>query len=198
MLTRTVYRRHIFEMVEELSDAVFWTLILCLFFIPAGILFDYHRIWGFCLLSFFPIAKFFIEVLNWWNEKYIVEVSPDSEVLRKQWGIINRKEIKDPMKIVSVFKEEPLHMRLIGACRVKVTSASNAYIEGRLVPIAFWEEVDRITSGLRKIAKAEATGNVTLDMARMAPEFVAAGLMSDVVARAFIEETYSAMWRQTA
>jgi len=195
MLTRTVYRRHIFEIVEEFSDAVFWTAILCLFFIPVGILSDHHRLWAFCLLSLFPIAGFGIEILRWWNERYIIEISPDGEALRKQWGILNRKEIKDSMKAVGVFKEEPLYMRLIGACRIQVKSSSNAYIEGRLVPTAFYEELDRITSGLKKARSVESTGNVVIDMVRMAPQLVEAGLVDEAIVRAFVEETYGAMWR---
>lgn len=195
MVTRTVYRRHIFEMVEELSDAIFWTLILCLFFVPAGILFDFHRLWALCLLSFFPIAKFFIEILKWWNERYIIEVSPDSEALRKQWGVLTRKEIKDNLKAVSVFYEEPLYMRLIGARRLQVRSSSNAYIEGKLVPIKFWEELDRVTSGLKKGREVEPTGNAVIDMVKMAPQLVDAGLVNEAVVRAFIEDTYGMMWR---
>lgn len=195
MIIKATYRRHVFEVVEELSDAIFWTVILCGLSVPAGILLNYHRLWAFALLSIYPVARFFIELLSWWNELYIIEEGDDSAVLRKHWGIINKKRISDPLKNVSLFSEQSLHMRVLGACRIKVSSAANTFIEGRLVPVAFLQKLDQIISGHKGSIESESTGNVTLDMARMLPHLVDVGLVDPMIARGFIETTIGEMWR---
>lgn len=195
MITKVTYRRHIFEIVEELSDAMFWTMILCGFFISAGILLSYHRLWILAAFSIYPVTRLFIETLGWWNELYIIEEGPDTAMLRKHWGIIKKRRISDPLKNVSLFSEQSLHMRILGACRIKVSSATNVFIEGRLVPIEFLQKLDRIISGHKRTIEDEPTGNVTLDIARLLPHFVEANLVDPMIAKGFIENTLQAMWR---
>jgi hypothetical protein len=181
-------RRHVFELVEEFADMVWWSAILTGFTWSIATLADRPRLWFFLGLCFLPIGRFLWEVISWWREVLVLEEAPAGGVIRRKWGVLRDREVKDSLKNVAIVKNAPIHYKLIGAVNLHVSSATNTYIDSHLVPVHFWDELDRATSGITTNVEVD-TGDPILNAL---PLLVQVGLVDPRLAKAYTERTLTA------
>lgn len=181
------YRRHHFELIEELADMIWWTSIICGLAIPASELLRYPQLKFLCALILFPIWRLFWEILSWRAEVLILEETPAGPMIRKKWGVLRTREIKDKVGSLALHKDEPIWLRLIGAVKVHVTSASNSYIDARLMRKEFWGRLDRMHSGMKDNKEITPSGNTALDLVQIMPGLVNQGLVSPTKAQWFVD-----------
>lgn len=150
-------RRSQFEIVEEVSEAIFHNM----------------WIWGSCILfcqifkpeSMYPALAFFIpaiilsskainEVAGWLNEIYIVandEVNSGGRVY-KFYGWLEKTRIDEAITSNSPTKaaNRPLHFRIWRWItgqdmeRVKLYSQNHTFLEGRKMPYAFYRALEQV------------------------------------------------------
>lgn len=158
------YRRVTYEVVEELSDALFWLLVIT----SASLLLIAYIGWqgvGVLFLDAIPILYFLAEILRWKNEKYTIFRTSDGYGLEKKWGIFNVKGVRelDINKLTDRHNQGPIGM-LFDFERVTYTSPSQgSFIEGQRMPTAFRRHISRLQTTRPRTSKIENDDLALLD-----------------------------------
>jgi len=170
------YRRHIFEVVEELADAVWWTCLL----VPGGATAADVSDWPFAVvigivLAMIPWLVFVWELAKWRNETYTVTRGENGQYrLTKRSGVLATYESRDEIARLYVTASASVFERLVGVERVKLVGPAHEYITGRRMPKAFRRGLERLQDGAGGTPKAPMppTGGVLEQVAaleRLAP-----------------------------
>jgi hypothetical protein len=165
----------VYEIVEEVSEAIFRVFIVCSISSVIYRSFDIPP-WGIlvatlivCLMA---CNKAIYEVMSWKNEIYVV-VSDETNgggIVYKFWGWLNKHGIYDSItgsNVVPVFEQSKLYAiwgKLTGEHmeRVKLQTAKNgAYIEGRRISPQFRHTIDSI-SGYKPKSKELTSENASI------------------------------------
>jgi len=150
------HRRHIFEIVEELADAVWWTLLL----VPGGIALAEVAAWPFAIaasvmLAAVPWMVFAWELAKWRNETYVITRGENGQHrLAKRSGVLAVRESRDEVSRLFVEASASAFERLIGVERVRLSGPAHEYITGRRMPKAFRRELERCQDSAGALPKA--------------------------------------------
>lgn len=137
-------RRAVYEVIEEISEAIFRVFIVCSI---ASVLYRSFEIplWGILLstliVSFMACSKAINEVLSWKNEIYVVvsdEVTNGGRIY-KFYGWLNRTYATDAIgpNSPTIMAETTLFYRVWGYLtgekmeKVRLNSQNHTYLEGR-------------------------------------------------------------------
>lgn len=134
-----LYRRHVYEVVEEAADALFWSACL----VPLAL-----SVWGLtsrsgaALLILLPVllpwGALWMEIVRWQAETYELLQLPNGKVLlQKRMGVFDERVYTDDIGSLAVSRSAGLVDRLIGLERVTLVGPSHQYITGRRMPKRF-------------------------------------------------------------
>lgn len=137
-------RRAVYEVVEEISEAVFRVFIVCSI---ASVLYRNFEIplWGILtagfIVSLMLSSKAINEILSWQNEIYVVvsDEATNGGRIYKFYGWLNRTYVTDAIgpNSPTIISETSLFYRIWGYLtgekmeRVRLNSATHTYLEGR-------------------------------------------------------------------
>jgi hypothetical protein len=192
-------RRSSFEIVEEVSEAIFhnfWIWGAC---ILAYQMFEFDTMFqalGFLIPALLFSGKAINEVAYWLNEIYVVatdEINSGGRVY-KFYGWLNKAHIDEAITSNSPTKiaERPFWFRVWryftgqGMERVKLHSQNHTFLEGRKMPYAFARAIDQV--GGYKSSQLEAMPP-DLQAGSLIQQLVFAGLIGKEFARAAATET---------
>lgn len=175
-------RRATFEIVEEVSESTFWSLIVAYLSYEAGEYFEME--WGWYVATFLVILLIWHhaikEILQWWNEVYIVVTDNlnGGGRIYKFSGWPNYRYVNEVItqSTPTVSPSSPLLARLWGwitgekMIKCELRSQNHAYIEGRKIHPNFVSAINRVR-GTPKTIEPMTAGNLqnlaVLDQVRM-------------------------------
>lgn len=157
-------RRAFYEVIEELSDSVWWSIVI------VSLLYNLYqvtgelRLWFGLIFLIYPFQGFFFEFLKWKAEVYVVCRNDNQGGGRvyKFSGVLNRKTIDDAVSASgpAATTEEPWNIRLWGRLtgermqKVHLSSQNNQYVDGRRLPPQFLKAISSVR-GAEPVAKEQ-------------------------------------------
>jgi hypothetical protein len=177
---RIVYetKRHWYEIVAEISDAVWWSAIIVLFTITFSFL--YKPLAWLTILIVYPIGSLSVELIRWNTEHFLItESDRGHRFIVKSTGLFRKVRIFDPItQGMGRTEEEPWLGRQLGFMHVKLAAVNRIYLEGQRVPVRLVKELDR-----QKAKDDEGDSDDTLVKRKLA-EWLELGLVSHPMASA--------------
>jgi hypothetical protein len=139
---RYATRRHWYEIVEEVSQCVWWSTVIVLFTVGAAWI--YTPLAWLLLIVLYPVGYLFAELLRWNCEWYIIIDYPNLKSrIVKVSGVFRKKAVVDDINVMGRTEESDLFDRIIGFRKVHLAFSNRIYLDGRRVPVAFLRELDK-------------------------------------------------------
>lgn len=173
--------RHWYELVAEISDAVWWCAIITSFSIGMAYAVERRFIW-LLVCCVYPAAHLGAEVARWLSETYYIVDVGGSTMIAKEWGVFNQKDIDDFTKGMTPMQQSTLFGRFVGFVEAHLVFDNRTYIDGTRVPVQLMKEITK-TRTKREARTVESERELIL--ASIA-EWVHTGLLDPYEAKAAI------------
>lgn len=139
---RYATRRHWYEIVEEVSQCVWWSMVIILFTIGAAWI--YAPLAWLAVLTLYPVGYLTTELIRWNCEWYIILDYPSQKSrIVKVAGVFKRKAVIDDINVMGRTEESDLFDRIIGYRKVHLAFSNHIYLDGNRVPMEFLRELDK-------------------------------------------------------
>lgn len=152
-----VFRRHVYEVVEELADALMWSAvgIFAAIYVPPVL--DSPLPLLVLLVPLWYWTAFAVELLRWQSETFtFIEADNGTVFLIKSTGVFKRRRFESQISGLTISTSQSVIDQVIGVERIDLVGASHQFITGRRMPVGFRRLIESYRRADPKREKAMA------------------------------------------